>query len=109
MRITPPNLPLIGIGAFAGCTSLKKVNLPDTLKNLGNGAFHGCTSLKEITIPTSLEALGYYDGNSSYALGGSSITDIYYQGTRAQWKELVNATGDQAVLPSGVRVHCADE
>lgn len=105
----PDSVTFIGIGAFAGCTSLKKVNLSDTLKNLGNGAFCDCTSLKEITIPTSLEALGYYDGKDSYALCGSSITDIYYQGTQAQWNKLVNATYFPATLPSGVRVHCTDD
>ncbi|MCR5485333.1 MAG: leucine-rich repeat domain-containing protein [Clostridiales bacterium] len=103
----PDSVTFIGIGAFAGCTSLKKVNLPDKLKNLGNGAFHGCTSLKEITIPTSLEALGYYDGIDSYALFGSSITDIYYKGTKAQWDKLVKASDYPAILPGGVTVHCA--
>lgn len=107
--ILPDSVTFIGIGAFAGCTALKKVNLSDTLKNLGDGAFYGCTALKEITLPTSLEALGFYDGIDDQAFGDSSITDIYYKGTQAQWDELVNATGHSAILPSGVRVHCADE
>lgn len=104
----PDSVTFIGMGAFAGCTSLKKVRLPDSLEHLGNGAFHGCTALHELTIPVSLEALGYYDGNSEYALGGSSITDIHFKGTQAQWNTLVTATGVPAALPSGVRVHCTD-
>ena len=105
--ILPDSVTFIGIGAFAGCTALKKVNLPDTLKNLGDDAFYGCAALKELTIPTSLEALGFYDGISSYALSGSSITDIEYKGTKAQWDALVNAAYG-ATLPAGVRVHCTD-
>ena len=106
----PDSVSFVGIGAFSGCTSLKKVHLPDTLKNLGNGAFHGCTALKEITIPASLEALGYYDGADEYALLGSSITEIEFTGTRAQWNELVHTTEDRPTyLPDGLRVHCADD
>ena len=63
----------------------------------------------EITIPASLEALGYYDGIDSYALAGSSLTDITYKGTRAQWDKLVHAVRYPATLPGGVRVHCTDD
>ena len=31
--------------AFEGCTTLKNVSIPDTVKAIGNGAFTGCTSL----------------------------------------------------------------
>ena len=46
-------------GAFAGCTSLKSINLPASLKELGQhsfsgGVFAGCTSLTSIDIPASV-------------------------------------------------------
>ena len=48
----------IGIAAFSGCTSLKKVSLPASLVQIDTLAFAGCTSLEEITIPESVTNIG---------------------------------------------------
>jgi len=47
---------IIGINenAFAECTNLKKVTLPDTITTMGAGAFTGCTSLESINVPAGL-------------------------------------------------------
>lgn len=37
-------------GAFAGCTALKKVTIPDTVTSIANGAFYGCSAMEELTI-----------------------------------------------------------
>ena len=40
--------------AFAQCTSLKKINIPETVKAIERNAFEGCSSLMSITIPKSV-------------------------------------------------------
>lgn len=44
--------------AFLGCTSLKKVKLPQGLKKIGFQAFSECESLQSIDMPASLEDIG---------------------------------------------------
>lgn len=52
------NVTYIGMSAFRGCKSLKKVTLGKNLLNIDEGCFNDCTSLEEITLPKSLEKLG---------------------------------------------------
>ena len=40
-------------GAFYGCTSLKKITIPENVRYLRYGAFYNCTGLEEITIKGS--------------------------------------------------------
>ena len=44
----------IGAGAFAGCTSLKKIIIPNTVESIDQSAFADCISLEEITLPDSV-------------------------------------------------------
>ncbi len=45
----------ISDNAFLGCTSIKSVKFPDSLKSIGHGAFSQCTNLKNIYV-NSLES-----------------------------------------------------
>ena len=40
------------------CTSLKEVEIPDTVVTINNSAFENCTSLKKVTFPDSLGKIG---------------------------------------------------
>ncbi len=44
--------------AFLGCTSLKKVSLPEGLRKIGFQAFSECSALEIINFPSSLEDIG---------------------------------------------------
>ena len=50
-------LETIGKEAFRGCTSLKYINLPDTIQSIGENAFEGCDNLTEIALPEKMRAL----------------------------------------------------
>ncbi|MBO5312357.1 MAG: leucine-rich repeat domain-containing protein [Clostridia bacterium] len=47
--------------AFAGCTGVEKITLPEGIVKFGDYAFDGCTSLKALDIPsTTLTHIGEY-------------------------------------------------
>lgn len=46
------------IGAFAGCSSMTSVTIPESVTSIGNGAFAGCSGLTSITIPDSVTKIG---------------------------------------------------
>ena len=48
----------IGDDAFNGCTSLKSINIPDSVKSIGSYAFSSCSGLKFISIPNSVTSIG---------------------------------------------------
>ena len=43
---------------FTGCTSLKKIEVPEGVTTLPNSVFSGCESLEEITLPDTLATIG---------------------------------------------------
>ncbi len=44
---------------FEGCTSLRSINIPNTVELIGRGSFSGCTSpLLTISVPSSVKFLG---------------------------------------------------
>ena len=49
---------LIEDDAFAGCSSLESITIPDSVKKIGRGAFADCSSLESITIPNSVTEIG---------------------------------------------------
>lgn len=47
----------IGEFSFAGCTSLKSVNIPSTLDKIGYAAFMDCTSLTSVNISSNISEI----------------------------------------------------
>lgn len=45
-------------GAFYECSSLKEINIPNSIKKIGQYAFYYCSSLERVNLPNSLEAIG---------------------------------------------------
>lgn len=88
----------IGNGAFMNCKNLQSVtfeeptSIGEGIKSLGASLFNGSTNVKEITLPTSIETL-----NGTFQ--GSSIKDVYYNGTFENWFN-VDITNPSIKLPS---------
>ena len=61
----------IGEKAFAFCSSLTSIEIPDSVTSIGSSAFYDCSSLTSIEIPDSVTSIG-----SSAFSGCSSLTSI---------------------------------
>jgi hypothetical protein len=90
----------IGREAFANCSSLSSINIPDSVTSLGVYAFFDCTSLTSVTIPKSIISVE----TGAFWLC-ASLTEINYEGTVAEWKAIdTNGLIDRQDLV----VHCTD-
>lgn len=66
----PQTIKTISEAAFYNCTSLTTVPLPDALSVIGSSAFYYCTSLYTINIPATVTEIG------DHAFGLSSLTSF---------------------------------
>ena len=73
--------------AFANCTGLTNVFIPDSVTSLGNLAFSGCSSLTELRLPATLTWIG-----SSVLSGCTALADLYFPSTEAEWNSIAKAT-----------------
>ena len=48
----------IGSSAFAGCTGLTSITIPDSVTSIGGSAFQRCTGLTSIAIPNGVTSIG---------------------------------------------------
>ncbi|MBQ8869431.1 MAG: leucine-rich repeat protein [Oscillospiraceae bacterium] len=61
----------IPYGFCQDCTSLEKINIPNSVTEIGGNAFKNCTALPDIILPESLITIG-----SESFYGCSSLTEI---------------------------------
>ena len=104
---------IVGHGMWADNEFLTTVNIPNGVVAMLDGLFVGCANLTSITIPVSViklgesylyehpETGGFYKDQATFE--GSSITDIYYEGTVEQWSN-IEIIGENPAIT----VHCTD-
>ena len=68
----------IGNFAFAHCTALTNITIPNSVTRIGDYAFENCTSLTSITIPNSVISIGERAFTHC-----ESLTTVYYGGSEA--------------------------
>ena len=96
--VIPDGVEIIGSAAFMGCSSLRSVSLPESVRVIKEGAF-AATAIETLTFGSNLESIG-----SMAVHFCENLTDIYYNGTRAEWQKVSAegwAKGDETF-------HCTD-
>lgn len=92
----------IGDYAFANCSSLTNITLPDSITEITYDVFRNCSGLTSITIPKSVTSIKHYAFSNC-----TSLTDIYYEGTVEDWNNIEVKYGNDSLL--NATVHCSDE
>ena len=73
----------IGKAAFQGCAYVKSVDIANSVTKICTSAFISCWALDYVIIPTSVNTIEMTAfGN---AISGSTMNDVYYCGSAAQW------------------------
>ena len=76
----PNSVTLIDGQVFNGCESLHSVVIPNSVKTMGGSVFYGCTALDSITIPNSVASIGkkMFEGctNLKYVKLSEKLTGI---------------------------------
>ena len=73
----------IGRAAFQGCAYVKSVDIANGVTKICRGAFTQFWALESVIIPTSVNTIEMTAfGN---AISGSTMNDVYYCGSAAQW------------------------
>lgn len=87
----------IGDRAFEVCDLLEEVHLGENVTSIGTNAFMACMNLKTITFGTVPVSVA--DG-AFQACG--SLTDVYCEGTQAQWNEMDFGNSNEALTDAAV-------
>lgn len=96
-------------GPLNNNTMIKTIILPDSVSLFSVRTFYGCSNLISISIPAGLTTWDRITfGNYSYTFAYcTSLTDITYRGTIAQWKAIDKGKYWNSNVPATV-VHCTD-
>ena len=76
----------IGVGAFATCTGLKKITVPNGVKSIENAAFSACKNLKNIKLPDGL-----------INIGANAFLESGYYNNYKNWKDGVLYIGKHLI------------
>ena len=97
-----PETELLCTNAFENCKKVKKIELPQGIKNISRKAFLGCSSLECVCVPISVTNIG------ELAFSGcNSLSDIYYSGTKECFDKITKEALWDIGL-NGVNIHCTD-
>lgn len=80
--IIPNSVTVIDYGAFLYCTGLTTINIPHGVTRIEGSAFMSCSNLNTIYIPNTIT------GIATEAFYGTSLTDVYYEGTEEEWSAI---------------------
>ena len=99
---------VIGNYAFANCKNLTLINLPKVLKTIGEGAFYS-SSLKSVDVPQSVASIGKAAFTDCLSLWKVKInnpqTNIYFEGKNSANNAVgFDSKGTRITLKSGSRV-----
>ncbi len=76
--------------AFANCTDLTSIVIPNTVKTIGNSAFTGCVGLTSMVVPNTVETIGTSAFAGCNALAEITIPFVGTSVTQGKFKTLFN-------------------
>lgn len=91
----------IGDNSFVQCQNLTSINIPDSVTHIGESAFWYCYGLTSINLPDSVTSIG-----DSAFLECPNLTDVYYSGTKDEWKEISIGYGNDSL--ENATIHYAE-
>lgn len=94
----------IGEETFLNCRGLVNVIIPEKATAIGNRAFAGCASLKSISIPKNVLTI-----SQDCFVDCDNLTEVYYGGTEAQWKQISIASGNDNLLAANIHYGSSPE
>ncbi|MBQ6375076.1 MAG: leucine-rich repeat domain-containing protein [Clostridia bacterium] len=96
----PNSVTAIGERAFQVCEKLTDFVIPDGVTAIAPGTFQLCAQLASVTIPASIETVGDNAFDQCTAL-----KDIYYGGTKKDWKKVRKGSSWKDGCPKKQTVH----
>ena len=86
-----------GHTAFEGCSRMTSIKLPETLTQLPNYMFDGCSSLKIVEIPASVKSFGTSSAAHTRIFNGcTSLMDILVDENSTSFKDIGGVLFDKA-------------
>lgn len=95
----------VGYSAFEGCGSLSEFNWTFGASRIETDTFKNCVNLETLRLSSSVTFI------ATHALDGCrKLSDIYYDGTKANWDSNVTKPGEGAWPSVGIvlTLHCTD-
>ncbi|MBQ8301218.1 MAG: leucine-rich repeat domain-containing protein, partial [Clostridia bacterium] len=93
-----------GRAAFAWCSSLTSIAIPDSVTSISEETFQYCSSLISVTMPNTVKSIGYYA-----FCGCDSLTDVYYSGTQAMWGKIsISENNNDDLLNATLHFSCVE-
>lgn len=71
----PSSIKTVGASAFSGCSSLETLVLNEGLESLGNSVFEGCAKLQQVVFPSTLQSVGSYAFMDCSELSSVTLND----------------------------------
>ena len=98
----PEGVTSIRAFAFRSCSSLTKAIIPEGVTSIGESAFQSCGSLTEVTIPKSVTSIESFAFSECEALA-----TVYYGGTQKDWDALKKNIGEENAPLLNANIICA--
>ena len=83
--------------------NLKEINIPEGVEVIADRGFSSNFNIKTISLPSSLKSIEF-----SAFVDATTLTDVYYKGTKSQWDAITIAEGNDNLLNATIHYEWTD-